>query len=32
MNRTCSSGTTENSSDTRTPIAIPCSAALQVTP
>jgi hypothetical protein len=32
MNLTCSSGTTENSSETRTPIAIPCKAALQVTP
>ena len=26
--RTCSSGTTENSSDTSTPMPIPCSAAL----
>ena len=31
-NRTCSSGTTENSSDTSTPMPMPCSAALHVTP
>ena len=30
--RTCSSGTTENSSDTSTPMPMPCAAALQVTP
>ena len=28
----CSSGTTENSSDTSTPMPMPCAAALQVTP
>ena len=32
MNRTCSSGTIENSSDTSAPMARPCSAALHVTP
>ena len=32
MNRTCSSGTMENSSDTSPPIVRPCSAALHVTP
>ena len=32
MSRTCSSGTTENSSDTSTPMPTPCTAALQVTP
>ena len=32
MNRTCSSGTTENSSETSTPMPMPCAAALQVTP
>ena len=30
--RTWSSGTTENSTETSTPTAMPCTAALQVTP